>query len=216
MLDHMSNVLFIASLETLYMVLFSGFIAVVIGVPLGVILYGTRKNMIISNQWINKPLAFVIDVTRSVPFIILLIALIPFTRIIIGTSIGTNAALIPLIVGAIPFFARVVENAIDKVNPGLIEAGQSMGARPFQIFTKIMIPESLPGIINGLTLMLIGLVSYASMAGAVGGGGLGSVAINYGYQRFDPTVIVLTVVILVIIVHLIQWTGDILAKRLTH
>jgi len=216
MLDHMSNLLFEATIETLYMVFLSGLIAVIIGTPLGVILFATRKNGLLSNVWFNKPLSFIVDVTRSVPFVILLITLIPFTRLIVGTSIGTHAALVPLIIGAIPFIARIVESAMENTNVGLIEAGKSMGATPFQIFTKIMIPEALPAIVNGITLMLIGLVGYAAMAGAVGGGGLGSVAINYGYQRFDTKVMMLTVLILVIIVHIIQWIGDWVANRTSH
>lgn len=216
MSDPLIKLLSQATLETLYMVFFSGFIAVVIGVPLGVILYGTRKNSLISSVWINKPLAALVDITRSVPFIILLISLIPLTRLIVGSSIGTNAALIPLIIGAIPFVARVVESALLKINPGLIEAGLSMGANSLQIFVKIMLPEALPGIIHGVTLMLIGCVGYAAMAGAVGGGGLGSVAINYGYQRFDTLVMIYTTVILVLIVHFIQWTGDWVASKFSH
>lgn len=216
MSDQLVKLLFQATLETLYMVFLSGLIVVLIGLPLGVILYGTRKNSLMSNVWINKPLAAIIDITRSVPFIILLIFLTPFTRLIVGSSIGTNAALIPLIIGAIPFVARVVESSLLKINSGLIEAGLSMGANSLQIFTKIMLPEALPGIIHGITLMLIGSVGYAAMAGAVGGGGLGSVAINYGYQRFDTLVMLYTTVILVLIVHLIQWTGEKIAARFSH
>ncbi len=216
MSDPLIKLLSQATLETLYMVFFSGLIAVLIGLPLGVILYGTRKNALISCVWVNKPLTVLVDVTRSVPFIILLIFLIPLTRLIVGSSIGTNAALIPLIIGAIPFVARVVESALLKINPGLIEAGLSMGANALQIFVKIMLPEALPGIIHGITLMLIGCVGYAAMAGAVGGGGLGSVAINYGYQRFDTLVMIYTTIILVLIVHFIQWTGDWIAAKISH
>lgn len=216
MSDQLIKLLSQATLETLYMVFFSGLVAVIIGLPLGVILYGTRKNSLISNVWINKPLATLVDITRSIPFIILLISVIPLTRLIVGSSIGTNAALIPLIIGAIPFVARVVESSLLKINPGLIESGQAMGANSLQIFLKIMIPEALPGIIHGITLMLIGCVGYAAMAGAVGGGGLGSVAINYGYQRFDTLVMIYTTVILVLIVHLIQWAGDFLAAKISH
>ena len=152
---------------------------------------------------------------RSIPFIILLVAITPFTRLIIGTSIGTTAAMVPLAVSAIPFFARLVESAMNEVSYGLIEAGLAMGATVFQIVYKILIPESRATIIRGITLMLITLVGYSAMAGAIGGGGLGNVAITYGYERFEINIMIATVVILIVMVQLIQWCGDYIARKLS-
>jgi D-methionine transport system permease protein len=210
------NLLLLGTLETVYMVLISGTIAILLGIPLGVLLYTTRRAGILENKLSNKVLTLVVNLIRSIPFIILLIALIPFTRLIIGTSIGTTAAIVPLSIAAIPFVARIVESSFIKVGEGLIEAGESMGATPFQIVTKVMLPEAMPLIINGLTTMMISLIGYSAMAGAVGGGGLGSVAINYGYQRFDVTIMVLTILILIIMVYVIQYLGDWLSHKLTH
>jgi D-methionine transport system permease protein len=204
------------TLETVYMVLISGLIAVLLGLPLGVILFTTRQGAILENSLLNKMLSSIVNVLRAIPFIILLIALIPITRFIIGTAIGTNAAIIPLSVAAIPFIARIVESALIKVGNSLIEAGIAMGASPLQIIVKIMIPEAFPLIIHGITTALISLVGYSAMAGAVGGGGLGSVAINYGYQRFDLPVMLGTIVILVLLVYGIQFLGDKSARRFTH
>ncbi len=208
------SILWKGTWETLYMVLVSGLIAVIIGTPLGLWLFATHHKNISKNIIINKLLSAIIDVTRSLPFIILLIAIIPFTRWVIGTTIGTTAAIVPLSIAAIPFMARVTENALLDINPGLIEAGMSFGASPIQILLKILLPESLPAIINGTTLMLISLIGYSAMAGAVGGGGLGTVAINYGYQRFDVTIMLATVAILIIIVHLIQFIGNRVSRSL--
>lgn len=210
------NVLLQGTWETLYMVFIAGGIAVLIGTPLGTWLFATRRGNLSENYLLNKVLSAVIDVTRSLPFIILLIALIPLTRALVGTSIGNTAAIVPLSIAAIPFMARVVESALLEVNPGLIEAGHSFGASSLQIVLKILWPEALPAMINGITLMLISLIGYSAMAGAVGGGGLGTVAINYGYQRFDLTIMMATVAILIIIVHLIQFIGNRLAHRLNH
>lgn len=208
----MSNELFsllsTATAETLYMTLVSGVISVLCGLPLGVILLTTRPGGILQHGLFNRGLGFIVNVVRAIPFIILLVAIIPLTRLIVGTAIGTNAAIVPLSIGAIPFVARMVENALLEVNPGLIETGQALGATSLQIIKKVLIPEALPSIINGITVTLIALVGYSAMAGAVGGGGLGSVAINYGYQRFDPVVMFATVVILVVLVYLIQFLGD--------
>lgn len=210
------SVLWKGTWETLYMVLVSGFMAVVLGTPLGLWLFATHHKNLSENIIINKILSAIIDVTRSLPFIILLIAIIPFTRWVIGTTIGTTAAIVPLSIAAIPFMARVVENALLDINPGLIEAGMSVGASTTQILLKILLPESLPALVNGVTLMLISLIGYSAMAGAVGGGGLGTVAINYGYQRFDITIMLATVAILIIIVHLIQYLGNRLSRHLNH
>lgn len=204
------------TLETLYMVLVSGLVAVVIGLPLGMVLLITRRNSLKPNQLLNNLLGMIVNVSRSIPFIILLIAIIPLTRLIVGTSIGTTAAIVPLSIGAIPFFARIAESSLSEVSPGLIEAGFSMGATIRQILLKIMLPEALPSLVNGATLMLITLVGYSAMAGTVGGGGLGSVAINYGFQRFDTSVMLATVVILVVVVYILQFVGDTIAAKLSH
>lgn len=205
-----------ASVATLYMVLFSLFIATIAGMPLGVILYVTRTGNILERKKINQLLALLINIMRSIPFIILMIAVIPLTRLIVGTSIGMNAALVPLSLAATPFVARVSETAFLEVNPGLIEAAIAMGANVWQIILKILIPEALPGLINGLTLTAISLIGFSAMAGVVGGGGLGDVAIRYGYQRFDVTVMLATILILIVMVQLIQLVGDRLAKTFLH
>jgi D-methionine transport system permease protein len=210
------NLLLNGTWETIYMVLVSGLISVIGGLPLGVILLTTQPNNILSNLFYNKSIGFIVNVVRAIPFIILLVALVPFTRLVIGTSIGINAAIVPLSIGAIPFVARIVENALVEVSGGLLEAGQAMGATPWQIIIKVLLPEALPAIINGITVTLITLVGYSAMAGAVGGGGLGSVAINYGYQRFDPKIMFATVVILILLVYGIQHLGDWLAKKINH
>jgi D-methionine transport system permease protein len=200
--------LLIAFWQTLYMIGVSGLLAVVIGLPLGVLLLTTRKDGLLEHKFFNKILSVFINVLRSVPFIILLVAIIPITRILVGTSIGTTAAIVPLTFTAIPFVARVVGNALNEIPAGLIEAGLSMGATPAQIIIRILLPESLSAIINGITLMLISLVGFASMAGAVGGGGLGDFAIRYGYQRFETNVMIVTVIVLVLLVNIIQYAGD--------
>lgn len=204
------------TLETIYMIFLSGLLATAIGIPLGILLFTTRRCGIFQNLLVNKLLSGLVNIIRAIPFIILLIALIPFTRFIIGTSIGTNAAIIPLSMAAIPFIARIVESSLIKIGYGLIEAGKAMGATPLQIIHKIMIPEALPLIIHGITTALISLVGYSAMAGAVGGGGLGSVAINYGYQRFDFNIMLSTIVILVVLVYGIQYVGEKLSHRFTH
>lgn len=205
-----------ATLETIVMVGVSTLIAIVIGTPLGLILFTTQRGGIFQNIALNKLLGTVVNITRSIPFIILMIAIIPFTRLIIGTTIGTAAAMVPLAIAAIPYMGRVVENALKNVNPGLIEAGLAMGATPWQSMNKVLLAEAQVPILNGTTLMMINLIGYSAMAGAVGGGGLGNVAISYGYQRFDVTIMLATVIILVLIVHMVQWLGDYIAKRLTH
>jgi len=206
-----------ATLETLEMVFVSGFVALIGGLPLGVLLWLCARN----NLWAKPKLYFIlstiVNAARSIPFIILMIAIIPLTRLLVGTSIGVHAVLVPLSLAAIPFFARTVEMAIQEVPAGLIDAARSMGASHYQIIRKVLIPESLPGIISGLTLTLVSLVGYSAMAGFNGSGGLGTLAINHGYQRYDTQVILITVFILIILVQFIQSTGDYLAKKLlTH
>ncbi|MDX1304063.1 methionine ABC transporter permease [Photobacterium sp.] len=202
--------------QTLTMVLASGIIGFALGIPLGVALHLSKDGGLLENRTLNKALGTVVNIGRSIPFIILLVAIIPFTRFIVGSSIGTAAAIVPLAVGAIPFIARLVEGALLEVPSGLVEAAQAMGATPKQIITKVLLPEALPGIINAVTITLVTLVSYSAMAGTVGGGGLGDVGIRYGYQRFDGSVMMITVVILVILVQLIQSVGDHLVKRVDH
>ena len=179
-------------------------------------MFVTKAGQILAHAKLQVLLGTLVNIGRSVPFIILLVAIIPFTRFIVGTSIGTIAAIVPLTVGAIPFVARLIEGALIEVPFGLQEAAQAMGAKPLQIIQKVLLPEALPGIINGLTITLVTLVNYSAMAGAIGGGGLGDVGIRYGYQRFDPTVMLITVVILVLLVQLIQGLGDRLVKYVDH
>lgn len=205
-----------ATLETLYMVFVAGLIATLIGLPLGVLLYITRPGNIVAHRHLHRAFTFFVNMTRSIPFIILMIAVIPFTRLLVGTSIGTNAAIVPLALAAIPFIARITDNALLEINKGLIEAAISMGATPGQIIRKVLLPEAFPSIINGLTLTLVSLVGYSAMAGAVGGGGLGDLAIRYGYQRFDPGVMMITIVIMIVLVQIMQSIGDWLVNKITH
>ena len=203
-------------LETLYMVAVSGVVSAAVGIPLGVLLHITRSGQILQQPVLNRVLGAVVNAARSVPFIILMVAIIPLTRLVAGTSIGTTAAIVPLSLASIPFVARIAEGALNEVSSGLIEAAQSMGATPLQIITRVMLPEALPGLIHGMTLTLVTLVSYSAMAGAIGGGGLGDLGIRYGYQRFDPVIMIATVVVLIIVVQLIQSVGEKLQARCEH
>jgi D-methionine transport system permease protein len=212
----MIELLVLALGETILMVAASALFSALLGIPLGVALHVTKAGQILAQPKLQRLLGTLVNVGRSVPFIILLVAIIPFTRFIVGTSIGTVAAIVPLTVGAIPFVARLIEGALIEVPFGLQEAAQAMGAKPLQIIQKVLLPEALPGIINALTITLVTLVNYSAMAGAIGGGGLGDVGIRYGYQRFDPAVMLVTVVILVLLVQLIQGLGDRLVKRVDH
>ena len=200
--------------ETLQMTIISTVIAMLIGIPLGVILVITSKNHICENIGINKILGIIINATRSIPFIILMVAIIPFTRLVAGTSIGTTAACVPLTLAAIPFLARLAETSIKDIQFGVIEAAQSMGASPLQIVWKVLLPEALPTIIDNITVLIVNLISYSAMAGAIGGGGLGDIAIRYGYQRFQGDVMLATIIILVILVQVIQMIGDGLSKKM--
>lgn len=205
-----------ATWQTLEMVIISCVIAVALGLPLGVILFITRRHDLFEKPVINRILGVTVNIIRSIPFIILLVAITPLTRLIVGTSIGTVAAMVPLTISAIPFFARIVESALSEVPYGLIEASLAMGASILQIVTKVLVPESMAALIRGITLMLITLVGYSAMAGAIGGGGLGNLAIMYGYERFEIDIMIATVAILVIMVQLFQWCGDCIAQKLTH
>nr|WP_321241380.1 methionine ABC transporter permease [uncultured Tolumonas sp.] len=216
MFTSMHELLLLALGETLWMVFASALFGTILGVPLGIALHITKPGQIAARPLLNKVLGTVVNVGRSVPFIILLVAIIPLTRLIIGTSIGTNAAIVPLAIGAIPFLARLVEGALMEIPAGLIEAAQAMGATHRQIIRKVMLPEALPGILNAVVITLVALVNYSAMAGAIGGGGLGDVGIRYGYQRFDPAIMLITVAILVILVQLIQSIGERLVKRVDH
>jgi len=200
--------------QTLEMVIIATLIAVLGGLPLGVLLFVTRKQGVLEGVRVHRVVGFVVNAIRSIPFIILMVAITPFTRFIVGTSIGTVAAIVPLSVAAIPFLARLVESALKEIPFGVIEASQAMGASAKQIVMKVLIPEAMPGIIRAMTLTLITLVGYSAMAGAVGGGGLGDLGIRYGYQRFELGVMIATVVVLIVMVQLLQMLGDWLALKL--
>jgi D-methionine transport system permease protein len=206
--------LFDSLTDTLLMVGVASLVALLLGTALGVVLFATTERGLWRQPVANRALGGLVNATRSTPFIILMVAIIPFTRLIVGTSIGTGAAIVPLAVAAVPFFARLVEAALRDVDRGLIEAAQSMGASPRQILWKVLLPEALPSLFRGLTLTIISLIGYSAMAGAVGGGGLGDLGIRYGYQRFNPTVMLAVVVVLIVLVQLVQSLGDFAARRL--
>ena len=206
--------LFDSLTDTLLMVGTASFVALLLGTSLGVVLFATTERGLWRQPAISRLLGALVNATRSTPFIILMVAIIPFTRLIAGTSIGTGAAIVPLAVAAVPFFARLVEAALREVDRGLIEAAQAMGATPRQILGKVLLPEALPSLLRGLTLTIISLIGYSAMAGAVGGGGLGDLGIRYGYQRFNPTVMLAVVAVLIVLVQLVQSLGDLAARRL--
>ncbi|MCA0919932.1 methionine ABC transporter permease [Pseudooceanicola nanhaiensis] len=207
------NMLMEATWQTVYMVAVATVIGAVFGIPIGVFLACSQRGELLSAPLVNKVLGVIVNATRSVPFIILVVSIIPVTRFIAGTSIGTTAAIVPLTIAAIPFIGRLVENAIREVDSGLIEAARAMGATPMQIIRKVLIPEALPGITLGLTLAVVSLIGYSAMVGAVGGEGLGDLGIRYGYQRFMPSVMLAVVVILIVMVQLVQTAGEFLARR---
>jgi D-methionine transport system permease protein len=200
--------------ETLLMVAIAAGIGTLLGLPLGVFLATSGKGELFAAPWVNRALGVIVNATRSTPFIILVVAIIPFTRLIAGTSIGTNAAIVPLTVAATPFIARLIEGSIREVDQGLIEAARAFGASPLQIVLKVLIPEALPAIVLGLTLALVSLVGYSAMVGAVGGGGLGDLGIRYGYQRFMPEMMLAVVVVLIVLVQALQSLGDRLSRHL--
>lgn len=199
--------------ETLLMVGISGALATALGLPLGVLLLVTSKGHIAENRGVNAVVGAIVNATRSTPFIILMVAIIPLTRVIVGTSIGTPAATVPLTLAAIPFVARLFEAAMREVDPGVIQAVQAMGASRLQIVTKVLLPEAAPGLVAAVTVMLVSLTGYSAMAGAVGGGGLGDLGIRYGYQRFQPEVMAAVVIVLIALVQATQTVGDILVRR---
>ncbi|MBS7803351.1 ABC transporter permease [Rhizobiales bacterium TNE-4] len=202
-----------ATLDTLTMVALAGGLGILFGLPLGVFLATSKKGELFASPTLNTALGFLVNVTRSTPFIILVVAIVPFTRLIAGTSIGTRAAIVPLTIAATPFIARIVEAAIREVDQGLVEAARAFGATPLQIVRKVLVPEAAPAIILGLTLAIVSLLGFSAMVGAVGGGVLGDLGIRYGYQRFMPDVMALVVAILVILVQSTQTFGDFIARR---
>lgn len=199
--------------ETLIMVCVSTVISAIIGIPLGITLVTSSKGHILQNAVVHQILSAIVNIIRSIPFIILMVAIIPFTRIVAGTSIGTTAACVPLTIVAVPFLSRLVETSIRDVDFGLVEAAESMGASPFQIIRKVLLPEALPTIINNITVLIVNLIGASAMAGAIGGGGLGDIAIRYGYQRFEGDVMLVTIIILIIGVNLIQAVGDFASRK---
>ncbi|XXM71482.1 methionine ABC transporter permease [Lysinibacillus sphaericus] len=201
-----------AFLETIYMVGISLAIAILIGLPLGVLLFVTDKGLFLQNGFIKKIVGFVVNMVRSIPFIILLVALLPLTKLLTGTTIGPTAASVSLSVAGIPFFARMVETALREIDKGVIEASVSVGASPWMIIKDVLLPEAKPAVIQAVTITTISLVAYSAMAGIVGGGGIGDLAIRFGYYRYDNTVMITTVVVLICLVQLIQYTGDIFAR----
>ena len=200
--------------ETVYMVAVSMAIASALGIPLGVLLYATDKGQILESPMLNKVIGTVVNAIRSIPFIILMVAIIPLTRLLVGSAIGTTAAMVPLVIASIPFIVRQVETSLKEVPYGLIEAALSMGATPMQIISRVLLPESMPSIVAQLTTVVISLVGESAMAGAIGGGGLGDLAIRYGYQRFRPEVMIATVIILIVLVQAVQFVGNTIAKHL--
>ncbi|HOJ01032.1 MAG TPA: methionine ABC transporter permease [Anaerolineaceae bacterium] len=201
------------TVETIYMVGISTVFTALFGLPLGILLVITDRNGLLPSPTVSDILGVIVNISRSLPFIILLVVVIPITRFVVGTTIGATAAIVPLTLAAIPFSARVAESGLREVDRGLVEAAQAMGCSVWQIITKVLIPEALPSLILGITLTIISLISYSAMAGAIGGGGLGDLAIRYGYQRFETEIMIATVILLIILVQGIQVLGNHLAKK---
>ncbi len=199
-------------LETLQMTFFASVFSYIVGLPLGVVLYATAKGHLFENRAMNAVVGTIVNIGRSLPFLILLVLLIPFTRFIVGSSIGTTASIVPLTIGAIPIVARMVESSLNEVNPGIIEAANSMGASPLFIVVHFIIPESVPSLLLGAAINIATVLGYSAMAGVIGGGGLGAIALQYGYYRYEKSVLWVTVAILVIMVMLIQEAGGWLSK----
>jgi len=198
------------------MTFLSGFFGFLIGLPTGVLLFMTRQGQVLENRTLNNSVSVMVNIFRSIPFIILIVWMIPFTRMVVGTSIGVQAALVPLSIGAAPFIARMVENNLLEVPYGLIEAARAMGATPLQIVRKVLLPEALPSIVNSASITLITLVGYSAMGGAVGAGGLGQIGYQYGYVGYDVVVMNIVLILLVVLVFLIQFAGDYLSKKADH
>lgn len=207
-LDMLVNDFPLAIWETLYVTVLATLFAIIIGLPLGVLLVVGEKNGVMPMpKWLMSTLNVIINILRSVPFIILMILVMPITRLIVGTAVGTEASIVPLTVAAFPFIARLVEGSLREINPNIIEAAQSMGASPFQIIAKVMIPESMPSLLSNATIAFTTIIGYTAMSGVVGGGGLGMIAYNYGYSRYKTLIMIIAVIILVIIVQVIQSLG---------
>jgi D-methionine transport system permease protein len=207
------NLIIEATGESLFMVSVAASFATLFGLPIGIFLATSRKGELFAAPSVNTVLGMIVNATRSTPFIILVVAIIPFTRLIVGTSIGSGAAIVPLTIAATPFIARLVEAAIREVDGGLIETASSFGASPLQIVFKVLIPEALPGLVLALTLAVVSLLGYSAMVGAVGGGGLGDLGIRYGYQRFMPEMMLAVVIVLIALVQAVQTAGDYVAAR---
>ncbi|MFS0820860.1 methionine ABC transporter permease [Bacillus sp. 1P02SD] len=203
-----------ALIETIQMVAFSFIFSIILGLPLGILLFVTRKGQILENQPVFTVVNAIINIFRSIPFIILLVAIIPVTRLIVGTSIGTAAAIVPLVFYAGPYIARLVESSLLEVDEGVLEAANAMGATPFQTIFRFLLPEALSSLVVNFTIATIGLIGASAMAGTVGGGGIGDLAITYGYQRFDTTTMIITVVILIVMVQGLQSFGNVLSKKI--
>ena len=214
--ERFQELLLNATGETLYMVLLAALFTVAIGLPVGVLLFLTRPKGILPNRGISLLLNTLVNTGRALPFVVLLIALIPFTRLLVGTTLGSTAAIVPITLGAFPFFARIVENALDEVDRGRIEAVVSMGGTLWHIVSRVLLPEALPALVAGVTLTIVMLIGFSAMAGVVGGGGLGDLAIRYGYQRFDNQIMTATIVVLLALVMLIQKLGDRLVRSLAY
>lgn len=207
------SMIWTSTLETLYMVFFSTFFSLLIGFPIGVLLVITKEGNILERPKLNKILDFVINTLRSFPFIILMILLFPLSRIIVGTTIGSTAAIVPLSISAAPFVARMIEGALNEVDKGLIEASSSMGANNWTIIFKVMIPETMPHIIHGITVTVVSLIGFSAMAGTIGAGGLGDLAIRFGYQRFKTDIMIYAVIVIILVVQLLQSLGNYLVYR---
>lgn len=214
MKDDLLELLWEGLLETLYMVFWSSLFALAIGIVLGVTLVVTEKGGILEAPKLNKAIGTVINGVRSLPLIILIVLLLPLSRLIVGTSLGPTAAIVSLSIGAAPFLGRIIENSLKEVSAGKIEAAKSVGATPFTIIFRVLIPEALPALVRGITIGIIGITEFTAVAGAIGAGGLGSLAIRFGYQRFREDVLIATVIVIILLVQIIQWSGDSLAKSI--
>ncbi|HBG21739.1 MAG TPA: methionine ABC transporter permease [Peptococcaceae bacterium] len=212
----MADKVLLATWESIYMVMISTVLSYLVGLPLGVILVATSEGHIVENKSVNTVLGSIVNAVRSVPFIIFLILIIPLTRLIVGTPIGTIASIVPLTLAAIPFVARLVETSLKEIEWGLIEAALSMGANAWQVITKVLLPEAMPSLSLGVAITTINLVGYSAMAGIVGGGGLGTLAYYYGFQRYENGIMWITVIVLVVLVQLVQMLGDTLAAKISN
>ncbi|MGZ9585352.1 methionine ABC transporter permease [Paenibacillus marinisediminis] len=202
-----------ATVDTLQMMLFSVVFTFILGLPLGVLLFLTGKSQSRYVRMLYSVLSFIVNILRSVPFIILMIFIIPLTKLLVGTSIGVEGTIPPLVIAAAPFFSRLVETSLREVDRGVIEAAQAMGASTWQIVRKVLLPEAMPGLIAGTTITAVTLVSYTAMSGMIGGGGLGDLAIRYGYHRYEPSVMIVSIILMIVLVQVLQWIGDILVKH---